>query len=486
MKKISIFIISVLFSFVLSAQNGSESQKFSLPHLNYLFELDSADYPSIDSTGTPISFDDWDVGYYNLDLTGEFSFTYNKRTYSVFTVSVNGALGLGADVEIKNQNALGNEYNAPLVAPLWDDMEFPDEGAYGRPYYQIEINGNDTILIVEWYNIIKHFTSSEYGIAYQVRLHSEKDVIEFYYLDMDDMVNFTQYMHSSIGLNDTVTVDGIPYANYVSILPGNPILVDYENTHDDINKDSLLTIQNGTVYRFMYAYPTSFKVMDTAGNLIDSAMITVNNQTLYTDSTGQVSTNLIEDTYTAITTKEGYHSDTLNFNIYKDTTFTIILEPISYAINFTVTDTADNVIEGATISVADQTLTTDANGQASISLVNGDYTAITTKDGYYSDSLNFSVNSADASLEIILIPFATSINNHNKIIIYPNPASNIINITDACGYYLTINDLNGKTILIKSVDKSNEIIDISKFKAGIYIVNLKKETQNLHYKVIIQ
>ncbi len=329
MKKISILVFTFLLSVVmLNAQNVQVRPKASQTTLHYQFELDSANYQAIDSTGTPIILDNCEIGNYNLDLTDSFRFTFNKRTYSVFRISASGALGFGSGEQIDDYNAIGTDTRGPLVAPFWDHMQFPNSCASGKPYYQIEINGNDTILIVEWHNITRYFTSSEYVVTFQVRLHSETGIIEFYYLDMDDIVNFTDYTSASIGLNDVE--EGQIYSSFISIVPGKSILVDYVEAHDDVNKDSLAYIKSHTVYRFIYQYKVNFTVTDTNGNALANANIKIGDQTLTTDANGRDSIYLISENYTAIISKDGYYNDTLNFNVnYSDTAFTIKLTPVS-------------------------------------------------------------------------------------------------------------------------------------------------------------
>ena len=58
-----------------------------------------------------------------------------------------------------------------------------------------------------------------------------------------------------------------------------------------------------------------------------------------------------------------------------------VTEPTTYTVTFTVTD-GETAIAGATITIAEQTLTTDANGEATIDLKDGNYTYSVTADGF--------------------------------------------------------------------------------------------------------
>jgi hypothetical protein len=79
----------------------------------------------------------------------------------------------------------------------------------------------------------------------------------------------------------------------------------------------------------------------------------------------------------------------------------ITLSNQNYTVTFNVTD-GTNAIEGATIAVDGQTLTTDANGHATIDLANGDYTAVISKTGYNPYTKTFTVNGSDLTLDITL------------------------------------------------------------------------------------
>jgi len=74
----------------------------------------------------------------------------------------------------------------------------------------------------------------------------------------------------------------------------------------------------------------------------------------------------------------------------------------------------------------------------------------------------------------------------NEFSIFPNPTVGIINFKFATNTIkrIIISNLTGKTILEKTEIKQNEIIDLSNFKSGIYIISIQTEKEILKTKII--
>jgi nitrate reductase cytochrome c-type subunit len=116
------------------------------------------------------------------------------------------------------------------------------------------------------------------------------------------------------------------------------------------------------------------------------------------------------------------------------------------------------------------------NGQNGVTLTptsNGDYTAIIVDGGCSSgESSSFVVDFVD------LIE-----NDFNPLSIYPNPASELVNISSpqAIDAELIITDINGRSVFMNTFN-SNIQVDISKLESGIYFV--KVYNQEKSYKLI--
>ncbi|HPW66919.1 MAG TPA: hypothetical protein PLS84_07520, partial [Salinivirgaceae bacterium] len=83
----------------------------------------------------------------------------------------------------------------------------------------------------------------------------------------------------------------------------------------------------------------------------------------------------------------------------ENVTLTANFEEIpKYTVTFTVVDTANSPIQGATITINQQTLTTNASGVATIDLVNGTYAYTISKEGYVNVTDDAVVNGANVSI----------------------------------------------------------------------------------------
>jgi hypothetical protein len=81
-----------------------------------------------------------------------------------------------------------------------------------------------------------------------------------------------------------------------------------------------------------------------------------------------------------------------------------------------------------------------------------------------------------------------------NLFIYPNPASNKLNIeftaTAGANYQLEMMSLTGEVILSKKIDmrpgNSTQILDISGFSKGIYMLRIWNEKDILNRKIIVE
>lgn len=71
--------------------------------------------------------------------------------------------------------------------------------------------------------------------------------------------------------------------------------------------------------------------------------------------------------------------------------------------------------------------------------------------------------------------------NNCNILIYPNPSSDILNIYTESLLVLNVMSIDGKIVIdfIDAKDESNNLIDISELKSGIYFINLLDCNENL-------
>lgn len=150
-------------------------------------------------------------------------------------------------------------------------------------------------------------------------------------------------------------------------------------------------------------YSITFNVTDGV-NPIVGASITVSGQTLTTNASGEATIDLLDGTYAYTVTKAGYNQSLGNVTVSgNDVTENVVLDEIvlEYIVTFIVTD-GTNPIENASIFVDDQTISTDVNGEATISLPDGDYDYSVSKISYEQFSGSITVAGNDISEEVVL------------------------------------------------------------------------------------
>jgi len=87
-------------------------------------------------------------------------------------------------------------------------------------------------------------------------------------------------------------------------------------------------------------------------------------------------------------------------------------------------------------------------------------------------------------------PIYTNIDNQQKavknIFIYPNPTNGIVNIEFVNNNIqkITISDITGKQIIEKTTIQQNEMIDLSSFESGIYIISIQTDNEIFTTKIV--
>jgi hypothetical protein len=153
-----------------------------------------------------------------------------------------------------------------------------------------------------------------------------------------------------------------------------------------------------------------------------------------------------------------------------------IIEPVRYAVNFTVKDNSDNFIEGAKILINSRQQITNSNGESTYNLTVGTHSYKVTATDFYMETGEVEVVDADVNLDIIML--STSIEddilNSNDFNIYPNPSSGVIKIQGErlTNARISLYDIVGKQLMNKVSENSQISLDISEFSNGIYIIHI--------------
>lgn len=153
-------------------------------------------------------------------------------------------------------------------------------------------------------------------------------------------------------------------------------------------------------------YDIVFTVQTDEGVAIENANIHINEKDYQTSQGGLVTVRLSDGQYPYTVTKEGYVQTQGNVKVSGSNKNVLAqLTPISYNITFVVKDnmTSPNLLQGVSIDIEneDKTVTTNASGEAIISLKAGKYTASFMKNSYKTETLSFEVTGEATFTQIL-------------------------------------------------------------------------------------
>ena len=143
-------------------------------------------------------------------------------------------------------------------------------------------------------------------------------------------------------------------------------------------------------------YNVVFTVQTDEGVVIENANIHINENDYKTSQGGLVTVRLSDGDYPYTVTKDGYVQTQGNVEVSGSNKNVLAqLTPISYNITFVVKDNmaSPNLLQGVSIDIEneDKTVTTNASGEAIISLKAGKYTASFMKNSYKTETFSFEV-----------------------------------------------------------------------------------------------
>ncbi len=178
-------------------------------------------------------------------------------------------------------------------------------------------------------------------------------------------------------------------------------------------------------------YTVTFNIIDILSeNPIEGATITINSETLITDENGMATIELEDGEYSYSIEKDMYETIEGELEVNgEDILVEVEMLKVEFTVAFNVTDQNDEAIEGATITINEENLTTDENGLASIILNNGEYEYNVSKDGYDAFVGTLVIDNEDVVLDITLVLTSVEANELLAASIYPNPTDGNFTIT---------------------------------------------------------
>jgi uncharacterized membrane protein len=153
-------------------------------------------------------------------------------------------------------------------------------------------------------------------------------------------------------------------------------------------------------------YDIVFTVQTDEGVAIENANIHINEKDYQTSQGGLVTVRLSDGQYPYTVTKEGYVQTQGNVEVSGSNKNVLAqLPPISYNITFVVKDNmvSPNLLQGVSIDISGRegSIITETNGEATVKLKAGRYTAIFQKEGYKGEVLSFEVTKEETFTQIL-------------------------------------------------------------------------------------
>jgi hypothetical protein len=224
-------------------------------------------------------------------------------------------------------------------------------------------------------------------------------------------------------------------------------------------------------------YAVTFTVTSSAtGQPIENAQVTIGTGSpIVTNSSGEVSANLVNGTYSYTVSATSYYSSNGEFTVNGDVvSVPVSLTPIppTYTVTFTVTNkTTSAPIENAQISVSPSTLIfTNSSGVAVTEKTNGTYTYTVVATSYYDINGEFTVTDANVDVSIQLTSTGIDDNSLVGLNVYPNPFNTEIKftLTDKISRVEVSNILGQKVIDINTQGANS--VSTQEIPNGIYLV----------------
>lgn len=153
-------------------------------------------------------------------------------------------------------------------------------------------------------------------------------------------------------------------------------------------------------------YDIVFTVQTDEGVAIENANIHINEKDYQTLQGGLVTVRLSDGQYPYTVTKEGYVQTQGNVEVSGSNKNVLAqLTPISYNITFVVKDNmaSPNLLQGVSIDISGRegSIITETNGETTVKLKSGRYTATFQKEGYKGEELSFEVTKEETFTQIL-------------------------------------------------------------------------------------
>jgi uncharacterized phage protein gp47/JayE/uncharacterized membrane protein len=345
---------------------------------------------------------------------GEYNYTITKRGYDDLTGSFNVQ---GQNVNIERTLDL-KHYNV-VITVLDSDNNEPVQGAavnINSSSYPTNDNGQVTVSLQ---NGTYPYTVTKSGY------YDGNSSITVLDSDNSSVVNLQARLYNVIMSvrdpeqqpigNATVTINNNTYQTQsngqVSLqlkngtYPFTVTATGMEDYSDDLTVASADIPLLGISMEYR-KYNITFAVTTDEGIAVGNANIHINDNDYQTSQGGLVIIPLSNGTYSYTVTKAGYVPTESSVTVSNaDKNVAVTVTAMSYDVTFVVKDNmaSPNLLQDVEIQISgrEDALTTNASGEATVSLKAGSYNATFAKDGYKGEGLSFEVSGEETFTQIL-------------------------------------------------------------------------------------
>lgn len=345
---------------------------------------------------------------------GEYNYTITKRGYDDLTGSFNVQ---GQNVNVERTLDL-KHYNV-VITVLDSDNNEPVQGAavnINSSSYPTDDNGQVTVSLQNGtypYTVTK---SGYYdGDSSVTVLDSDNSSVVNLQARLYNVIMSVRDPERQPIENATVTINNNTYQTQsngqvsLQLKNGTYLFTVTATGMEDYSDD--LTVASADIplldinmeYR---KYNITFAVTTDEGIAVGNANIHINDNNYQTSQGGLVTIPLSNGTYSYTVAKAGYVPTESSVTVSNaDKNVAVTVTAMSYDVTFVVKDNmaSPNLLQDVEIQIfgREDALTTNASGEATVSLKAGSYTATFTKDGYKGEELSFEVSSEETFTQIL-------------------------------------------------------------------------------------
>ncbi|PKP08909.1 MAG: hypothetical protein CVU09_13775 [Bacteroidetes bacterium HGW-Bacteroidetes-4] len=249
---------------------------------------------------------------------------------------------------------------------------------------------------------------------------------------------------------------------------------------------------DSTIQLVLEKLPQVEFIIQHAGAPLENVQVVFDGRTLYTNENGgAVFDQVLSGTKTFFVSLNGFIETTGSIVVEKtNISKTLMLEPKTYSINFTVTN-GDFNLANASIAIFDTTLTTSIYGQASLNAIlpQAAIPFEVTKEGFNAYQGTFDVVDTDVSIAVDLTPVGISERFTKAIKIFPNPVSQSGELKISAEREISqfvLYSHTGIKLHDEKISSKEFVFHVTNYPRGMYMLKIRLNDEWFYRKILIK